>query len=405
MSKAATARTAYPAASFTEAAALERCLGPVDSEAFATGYWQQRPLHIPRTESDRFIDLLSPGDVERLVCSGGLRFPDFKLVREGDAIDVESYTGFHGYQPVPFSGSVDVARILAEWENGATIVLDGLHVHWAPLTYFCRELERALRQRVHANAYFTPRGSQGFRPHHDTHDVFILQVAGRKEWRVYEPAFVMPLRHQKHVTDREAAGVPVLQVELDAGDTLYLPRGWLHEAVTSDADSLHLTIGINFYTWFEAFGAALEACDAHIGFRRMPTGPEELRDLLDHLAGELSWERVEQRMQAQLLNRQVPVLDGQLSQLRALDSLSADSLLERRPTVMADLRLSDDGISLHFDGRHLTFAEHLEEALQFVANTDGAFTPAGIPGKLPLSERLILVFTLVREGFLRALAV
>jgi ribosomal protein L16 Arg81 hydroxylase len=55
-------------------------------------------------------------------------------------------------------------------------------------------------------------------------------------------------------------GEPVLDVTLQAGDTLYLPRGWLHEAKTSETDSLHLTMGVNVYTWMDAFRAALDSC-------------------------------------------------------------------------------------------------------------------------------------------------
>ena len=35
--------------------------------------------------------------------------------------------------------------------------------------------------------YLTPAGSQGFAPHWDEIDAFILQLEGRKRWKVYEP--------------------------------------------------------------------------------------------------------------------------------------------------------------------------------------------------------------------------
>ena len=55
---------------------------------------------------------------------------------------------------------------------------------------------------------------------------------------------------------------------LRAGDTMYLPRGWLHQAMTSDVDSLHLTVGVNLYTWIEALRAALKACENEVELRR-----------------------------------------------------------------------------------------------------------------------------------------
>ncbi|HEU4943265.1 MAG TPA: cupin domain-containing protein, partial [Gaiellaceae bacterium] len=135
--------------------------------------------------------------------------------------------------------------MLAEWERGATIVLQGLHLHRPELGAFCRSLERALGHPAQVNAYYTPRAAQGLPVHHDTHDVFVLQVAGEKRWLVYDPAFELPLKNQKYSSELGEPGQPVRDLVLRSGDMLYLPRGWLHEALTSEEDSLHLTVGIS----------------------------------------------------------------------------------------------------------------------------------------------------------------
>jgi ribosomal protein L16 Arg81 hydroxylase len=44
---------------------------------------------------------------------------------------------------------------------------------------------------------------------------------------------------------------PLLDVELEAGDALYLPRGYVHAALTTDVDSVHLTIGVLSTTWYD----------------------------------------------------------------------------------------------------------------------------------------------------------
>ena len=98
---------------------------------------------------------------------------------------------------------------------------------------------------MQANAYYTPAGSQGLPVHHDTHEVISLQVAGSKRWLVYEPVLELPLKNQRYRSALGEPGEPMLDVTLRAGDTLYLPRGWLHQALTSDEDSLHITVGIN----------------------------------------------------------------------------------------------------------------------------------------------------------------
>ena len=147
-------------------------------------------------------------------------------------------------------------------------------------------------------------------------------------------------------------GEPVLDVTLQAGDTLYLPRGWLHEAKTSETDSLHLTMGVNVYTWMDAFRAALDSCAREVGFRRSPGG-EDPGDLLDLLAGQLQPEDIERRRRRKLVRTRRPVLGGQLSQLRALESLDVDTVVERRATVLFDL----EGATLSFEGKDLTFPD------------------------------------------------
>src|SRR5262245_45975705 len=225
------------------AAALARCLDPVDADTFLGRHWERRPLVVGRDEPGRFDDLLSEEDVERLVCSTAIRYPAFRLVREGSQLAVSSYARDVSWRP-PFTQTADVPRILDEWEAGATIVLQALHVNWQPLAVFCRLLEDALGHAVQANAYYTPRGSQGFAVHHDTHDVLVLQVAGDKRWLLYEPLLELPLKHQRYSAALGEHGEPTDDFVLRAGDTLYLPRGWLHQAETSASDSLHVTIGI-----------------------------------------------------------------------------------------------------------------------------------------------------------------
>jgi hypothetical protein len=183
-------------------------------------------------------------------------------------IDVGSYTRDVPWRP-PITGSADVERIAAAWEAGATIVLQALHLTWRPLAVFCRDLERALGHPVQTNAYYTPAGSQGFAVHHDTHDVFVLQVTGTKHWRIYAPVIELPLKHQRWSQRLGDPGAPVVDVTLRAGDTLYLPRGWPHEAVTDAGSSLHLTVGLHPPTRLDALRAALEACGDDVEFRRM----------------------------------------------------------------------------------------------------------------------------------------
>jgi bifunctional lysine-specific demethylase and histidyl-hydroxylase NO66 len=344
---------------------------------------------------------MSEDDVERLICSAGIRYPAFRLVKDGGEIDLGSYTRDIPWRP-PITGAADVARIAAEWQRGATIVLQALHLNWRPVAVFCRRLEQTLGQPVQTNAYYTPKGSQGFAVHHDTHDVFVLQVAGEKRWLVYKPVLELPLKVQRWSRDLGEPGEPVHELILQAGDTLYLPRGWLHEAQTSSADSLHLTVGINTYTWMEALKAALADCGGELEFRRaVPADASGGDALVERLRERLEPEAVARRRRRKFVRSRAPILERQLSQVRALAELGQETRVERRPTVVADLETAEDAVRLLFDGLEVRFPPFVRADVEFCACAEAPFRAADLPGDLDVESRLVLVRRLVREGFLR----
>lgn len=396
---AATPTRTTPTPRKASRAALARCLDPVDAETFLAEHWERRPLVVPRDEPGRFDDLLSEADVERLVCGTAIRYPGFRLVREGSQIAVGAYASDVSWRP-PFTGTADVPRVLAEWEAGATIVLQALHVNWHPLAVFCRLLEDALGRGVQANSYYTPSGSQGFGVHHDTHDVLVLQVAGEKRWRLYDPLLELPLKHQRYSSGLGEHGAATDDLVLRAGDTLYLPRGWLHEAETSQTDSLHLTIGMGTHTWLDAARDVLGMLESEAAFRG-DVARGEPDGLAAAFAGGLDPELVERRRRRRFVQGRRPIREDGLSQLRALVRLDVDTVVERRDTVIADLDEDDGALVLCFEGKELRFPAHAEPELRACFEAEEPFRPADLPGGLDADGRLVLARRLVREGFLR----
>jgi hypothetical protein len=355
-------------------------------------------LYVPRAEAGRYDDLLSLEDVERMLCSGGLRHPAFRLVKAGARLELGDYTTDVPWRPAPFTGTIDVPSAVSAFANGATVVLQALHHTHPPLAAFCRLLEAELEQPVQANAYFTPRGSQGLPVHHDTHDVFCLQVAGSKRWLVYEPALELPLRHQRYRPELGEPGQPVLDLVLEPGDMLYMPRGWLHQALTSDEDSLHLTIGVNVYTWLDAMRAALDECADELEVRRsVPDHGVPQPALLSALEARLRPEEVVRRRRSKLVRTRRPVAEDALTELRASDLLTTETPLERRATVLSEL---ENG-TLIFEGKRIRVPERALTELRAIAEWEGPFTADELPGELDAESRLVLIRRLIREGFVR----
>jgi len=135
-------------------------------------------------------------------------------------------------------------RFYALMQSGATLVLNRIEAH-APLAKrLCAEVGRFASCTTTGNAYASFGGAGTFGQHWDTHDVFAIQLIGKKRWRVYQPTFPLPLSH--HTTKQlqhQCPSTPVLDAVLNTGDMLYIPRGWWHEVTPFDEGSLHLSVG------------------------------------------------------------------------------------------------------------------------------------------------------------------
>jgi lysine-specific demethylase/histidyl-hydroxylase NO66 len=396
--------------------AIERCAG--DPAAFVRDHWAKAPLLRRGAGPGGFDDLLSLDDVDHILATTSPRVPAFRMVKDGKPLPPPAYTksGRIGSQPV--SDLADPGKVFDQFAGGATIVLQSLHRYWAPLTAFSRQLELFLTHPVQVNAYLTPPASRGLGVHHDTHDVFVLQVHGRKLWQVWDAAVPFPLAHQKKLppgaeTPTEA---PLVDAELAPGDCLYVPRGFRHAARTAETASLHLTVGMLTYNWSELLRQVVELATEEPWFREgLPVGfaedPEALAASLAERVAELrrfldkvDLGPVADRAARRFWANRPPSLDGQLRLLLALDELDDATVLRRRPGATCRLLVTGDRLELLLGDRTLTMPARLEPAVRRLLDAD-RFAPADLAGQLDEPSRLVLVRRLVREGLLQPTAV
>jgi lysine-specific demethylase/histidyl-hydroxylase NO66 len=372
-----------------------------------------------------FDDVLSLADVDRLIAGAGLRRPAVRLVRDGAVIPPADYTRRARTGGTTISDLVDPGRVLDQVADGATVVLQGLHRWWPPAARFCRDIELVLGHAVQANAYLTPAGAAGLAPHHDTHDVFVLQVAGTKHWTVRRPYLDTPL--PRHASDHEiAATQPVLfEAEMTSGDALYLPRGVVHSAAAQRGLSLHLTIGILATTVHDVLRELVDLAAEEVRFRRSltpgwafdPDGAEgEVKSAVAALVDWLATAdagAVAERLRDRFVANRTPLLEGQLLEIAALDEVGDDTQVVRRPGAVAHLRVEPPGgdtgagdggevaprLQLVLGDRRLTMPAALEPAVRRLL--DGEPHRVGdLADLLDAPSRRVLVRRLVREGIL-----
>ena len=390
--------------------ALARCVG--DAAEFLERYWGQVPLHRAGADPGGFADLFSLDDVDRFVSSSSPRLPTFRLVRDGKPLDPSRYTRRATVGGQPVTGLGDPARIFDEHRRGATIVFQGLQRSCPPLTRFCRSLELELTHAVQANAYVTPAGARGLGVHYDTHDVFVLQLAGTKAWTVHEPVLVDPLPSQPWKGTAADAGPPILSVELAAGDCLYVPRGFLHAARAQEALSAHLTIGIVTTTWHDVLREVVAGTADEPELRRalppgyagdqeaLAAGVEEavsrLRKWLDGVDAGAVAAATARRFYA----GRPPILAGQLHQLARLDGLDDSTQLRRREGGVCHLVTGAERLTVVLGGgRELDMPAVLEPAMVRIAGA-GSLRLGDLGDLLDGPSRLVLGRRLVAEGLL-----
>jgi ribosomal protein L16 Arg81 hydroxylase len=359
-----------------------------DAQTFLTKVWASR-VHLHRTDPADLVGLLSLDDVDHLLTSTAIRTPSIRIAKDGQVLAESSYTRSATLAGRSLTGLVDARKVLALFDDGATVVLQGLHRYWPPLTRLIADLELELGHPCQANAYLTPPGSQGFAVHSDSHDVFVFQTAGSKLWEV-------------HGQDGPE------DVRLEAGLSMYLPTGTPHAARAQDTVSLHVTIGINQLTWRGLVERSVKPALAAVPDAHLPAGylddpavlAGELASRLEALAEEVRRTDASAAVETEIkrfLTSRPPRLSGGLHDVLAVGEIADDTALRRRPGHPCVLLDHGETVDVLLGDRVMTVPAWIRPALDAVRR-QGDLTPADLP--LDEQSRLVLCRRLIREGLL-----
>lgn len=149
-----------------------------------------------------------------------------------------------------------ISKLAGAVEDGWTLVLNKAYTLWRPLLQVASLLEQYFEVPTSGNLFITPPRSKGFSLHFDNTDVFFVQLAGVKRWRVYAPILEAPMKanHPELEKSAKLRRTPLLDVYLRPGDVMYVPRGFLHEGevpADSPTASVHYSISPEPATWAE----------------------------------------------------------------------------------------------------------------------------------------------------------
>jgi len=240
---------------------FDSVVSPLGRGIFLRDHWLKSLVHIPGT-AGRFTDLLTWNELNAILEQHRLTPPRLKLYRDGQAVDPAHYLtpAIFG---VPRLDAGGLATCLAQ---GASLILDDVQEVAPRVRDLMVGFQDALHTDAFANLYAGWHRQKAFHVHWDPQEAMVLQLCGRKQWKVYRPTRLHPLKN-----DIEAppppSDPPAWEGILNDGDVLYIPRGWWHEAFPLNEPSLHLTVSLTPPTTFDYLGWAISRLRRHEALR------------------------------------------------------------------------------------------------------------------------------------------
>jgi ribosomal protein L16 Arg81 hydroxylase len=205
---------------------------------FVQDYLHRLPLALPQATQE----VCGLGSWETLGAILNESSSDVMVVRDGEGRDVRP---------------ADMGAARALCDEGCTIVVRHAEGNHAGLGELARSFEEAFCGPVDVQMFVTPPGRAGFSWHYDAEDVFILQTAGAKQYGLrkntvnpwpLEETLPKDMRYEREI-------MPLMTVNLAAGDMLYIPCGYWHRADASQSTeaAISLAVGVMSRTGVDVF--------------------------------------------------------------------------------------------------------------------------------------------------------
>ena len=198
---------------------MEWIIAPMAIQDFLDNIWEKKCLHIKRgaLAFESYEALFPKVEMQRIINEDELQY--------GVDLNVTSYK--NGAKVVhDKEGKVTMQEIKKAFNKGCSIRLLRPQKYSKVVWNVLSTLEDFFQCMVGANCYWTPANTQGFAPHFDDIEAFLIQTDGSKLWKLYEPqdpSSVLALESSPNF-DQADLKAPFYQAVVEKGDLLYFPR-------------------------------------------------------------------------------------------------------------------------------------------------------------------------------------
>ena len=208
-------------------------LGGLSPQTFMQRHWQRKPMLVRQALPDG-VPALSRAALFALASAEGVE--SRLVVRDQDRWALR--TG-------PFNRRQLPPLKRPDW----TLLVQGVDLHVDEAHRLLSRFRFAPDVRLDDVMVSFATDGGGVGPHFDSYDVFLIQLAGRRRWRVgrMRQATLRPGLPLKILDNFE----PESEWVLEAGDMLYLPPRWAHEGI-AEGECITASIGFRAPTREEA---------------------------------------------------------------------------------------------------------------------------------------------------------
>ncbi|XGC79981.1 JmjC domain-containing protein [Bdellovibrio bacteriovorus] len=245
---------------------IETLLSPLSLEEFNKTYFDKEPFAAP----------FKAASMENLVSWYLLS----EILQSGHNNCWLPHHGRLPAEPALSSGTLTYQQALKGFQEGRTVLVRHAEQAHPVMQNIARDFHNCFKAPIDIQLYCTPAGQEGFDWHYDVEQVFVIQTAGEKEFRLRKNTVsARPLSMKTSQKDdffKEPPG-PEIRCWLKAGDWLYIPAGYWHKAQAL-TNSCHMSVGVL------TGGAEIndEARTSYAGEARVKTCPVvEKRNLFD----------------------------------------------------------------------------------------------------------------------------
>lgn len=260
----------------------------ISEKEFRSNFFEKKPLLMKNAVKKE--NLLSWNEINQIFPRCNLiSEDDIKVMYRGEKLPKEYYLEAYddlGYLRYKFKEEA----LYSFMRDGATLVANGI-VNEPSVDIFSQEIANFSKCHTFTSLYIAFNNKRSFKSHWDSRDIFAVQMQGKKRWIIHAPTFKDPLfmHKSKDMPEYEPNLEDVyMDIILEAGDVLYLPRGWWHDPIPVGEETVHLAVGIfppyanNYLNWI-----AKDIVKKEIA-RKSLCCYEHDRKILEELASEVS---------------------------------------------------------------------------------------------------------------------